>query len=118
MDQKSLTDSFSGLWESIKNYVEAKSAYYTLTTFEKVVKVLTSLYSSIFIISAFVIALIIIALAGAVYIGRIIESIELGLLIVGGFFLLVGIVLAALKRKIFSRFIINSLKKTFFEEDL
>ncbi len=116
MDYRSIAESFAELKESIQKYIEAKVSYYSLTAFEKTVKVLTYVYSSGIIIAVLTIALILLALSAGIYLGRALESIELGIMIIGAAFLLMGLILYLLRGKIFSPCIIRALLRIFFEE--
>ncbi len=116
MDYRTLIDSFEELKESLQKYVEAKVSYFSLTAFEKVAKVLTHVYSSWIIIAVFTVALTLLSLAGGIYLGRVMGSIELGILIIGGALFLAGIILFLLRRSVFSPLVIRALLKIFFDE--
>lgn len=116
MDYRTLVESFEDLKESLQKYVEANVSYYSLTAFEKVAKVLTHIYSSWIIIAVLTVAFILLSLAGGIYLGRALGSIELGILIIGGAFFLIGIILFLLRRNIFSPLVIRTLLKIFFDE--
>lgn len=117
MEGKSFFENISGLREELLHYVETKVSYYSLSAFEKSVKLTTSLASSSIIVLILLLALVFLSAAAGLYIGLLLESLELGLLIIGGFYLLLGIVFIIFRKKIFSRFIIKAMAEAFFHED-
>lgn len=117
MEGKSFLENISGLRDNLLKYLETKVSYYGLVAFEKAVKLINSLVSSSIIVLIMLMALVFFSAAAGLYLGHLLESYELGLLIIGGFYLLLGIVFMIFRKKIFSRFIIRSLGEVFFLED-
>lgn len=117
MEGKSFFENISGLREDLLKYLETKASYYGLVAFEKAVKLINSLVSSSIIVLIMLLALVFFSAAAGLYFGHLLESYELGLLIIGGFYLLLGIVFIIFRKKIFSRYIIKSLNEVFFQED-
>lgn len=117
MENKTIFDNISELKDNLKNYLETKVSYYGISAFEKAVRVLTAIASRGFVLLFMFLALIFLSATAALYIGSILESTELGLLIVGGFYLLLGIVFLAFGKRIFSPVIIKSLVNLFFQDD-
>ncbi len=117
MEKKSFFENISEIKDNIKIYLDAKISLLTLTAFEKAVKALTSIISSTTIILFIGISFLFFSLAGALYLGKITGSAELGLLIVGGVYLFLGFVFFLFKRQIFSRIIISYLIDVFFKDD-
>ncbi len=117
MEKKSFFENISELKENLKLYLESKVSYYGITAFEKVVKALTVLTGIGFVLLVIWIALIFFSGAVALYVGNLLESIELGLLIVGGFYIFLGILLSIFKTQIFSALVIKILGNVFFKDD-
>jgi hypothetical protein len=117
MDVRALFEHISGLRENLHKYLEAKVSYYGLVALEKAVRLLTTFMGNAVIIAVFLIAILFFSGAAALYIGTLLESYELGLLIMGGFFFLIAIVLLLFRGKIFGRCIIRSIKNVFLNED-
>lgn len=117
MDIRVLYEHISGLRDNLHKYLETKISYYGLVAFEKAVRLLTTFLGNAVIIAAFFVALIFLSGAAALYIGSLLGSYELGLLIVGGFFLFVTIILRLFRGKIFGSYIICSLRDVFFQDD-
>ena len=117
MEVRSLLDSIFGLRKDLQDYLEKKVSYYGLTAFEKAVRLLTTFLGNAVIIITLLISVIFLAGAAAFYLGTLLESTELGMLIVGGFFFLITLGLMLFRSKIFSPYIIRSLSEVFFHDD-
>lgn len=117
MEGRSLLDSIFGLRKDLLDYLEKKVSYYGLTAFEKAVRLLTTFLGNAVIIITLLISVIFLAGAAALYLGTLLESNELGMLIVGGFFLLITLGLMLFRNRIFSPYIIKSLSEVFFRDD-
>ena len=117
MTSKTLLKTISELKVDIQKYVETKITYCGLTAFEKAVKVIQTFVSYSIVLIIFVMALIFLSGAAALYIGELLQSYVQGLLIVGGFYFLLGVVLYIVRGKIFDRCIIKTLMNVFFEKE-
>ena len=112
-----MLEHISGLQDSLRKYLETKISYYGLLAFEKAARLLTAFLGNGIVIAVLIIALIFLSLAAALFIGNLLESMEAGLLIVGGFYLLLALILYAFRSRIFGRYVIRSLADVFFQED-
>jgi hypothetical protein len=117
MDGKSLFGNITDLKENLYRYIETRFSYYKLVLFEKSARVLTSVFSTWVVSLVVFMAVMFISLAGAIYLGRLLESYELGLLIVGGFYLLLGLILYVFRVRIFSPGIIKGLARSFYDDE-
>lgn len=117
MEGKSFFENISELRENLLKFVETKVSYYGLVAFEKSAKLFSSLISSAVIILILLLSLIFFSGAAGLYLGQLLESYLLGLLIVGGFYLLLGIVFIIFRKKIFGPMVIKSMAETFFQDD-
>lgn len=117
MENKTIFENISELKENLQQYLETKLSYYGITAFEKAVKMLTAFAAQGFVGMLMLIAFIFLSAAAAIYIGTLLESTELGLLIVGGFYLVLGLIFYLFRRKIFSPIIIKVLVNIFFQDD-
>lgn len=117
MEGKSFFENISELRENLLKYLETKVTYYGLVAFEKTARLVSSLVSNAAIILIMLLALLFFSAAAGLYFGRLLESYELGLLIIGGFYLLLGIVFIIFRKNIFGRLVIKSLGEVFFQDD-
>ncbi len=117
MTSKTLLKTISELKDDIEKYLTTKISYYGLTAFEKIVKVIQAFVSRSVVFLIFVISLLFLSTAVALYVGKAMQSYELGLLIVGGFYFLLGVVLYLFRERIFGRCIIRTLVNIFFKKE-
>jgi hypothetical protein len=117
MENKTFFENISELKDNLRQYLESRISYYGITAFEKSVKIITAVTSHVIVLLLIFVALIFLSAAAAIYIGSFLESTELGLLIVGVLYLLLGIVFYVFRVKIFSPVIIRSLVDIFFRDD-
>jgi len=117
MDGKSFLDHISGLRESLQKYLETKLSYYGLLAFEKAARLVSSLLGNAVALVLFFVSLVFLSGAGALYLGRLLGSLEYGLLAAGGIYLLLALVFYGFRRKIFGPCVVRSLAELFFHGD-
>lgn len=103
--------------ESVAQYLDTKLSYLILVVFDKAVKAFTVVLGNTTVLLMMFVAFFFFSAAASIYIGKLLGSIELGLLIMGGFYLFLGFVFILFKRQIFSRIIISYLVNVFFKDD-
>lgn len=127
MEENAMNSNFSGIRENLYRYVETRLLYYKLLVLEKASRVITAILSGVVVTLLVFLALILFSGAAAMGLGRafgqenaqgILEpNYALGMLVVGGFYLLLGLILYAVRVRLFSPPIIKSIGKALFEED-
>ncbi len=117
MDGKSLLENLSELKESLQDYIEARASYYGMLALEKTVRLLTRFLSAGLLIAVLLLAMLFLSAAGALYIGSLLGRLELGLLVVGGFYLLLAFLIYLLRNRLLSSFVTRSLVNTFFGDE-
>jgi hypothetical protein len=117
MEGKNLFANLSNIRETLHRFIETRFLYYKLILFEKSARVITAVISSVVVAILVFIALLFFSAALGFWIGTMLESYELGMVIVGGIYLLLGLLLFSLRTKIFSPPVIKSLAKSFFEQE-
>lgn len=117
MEGNSFFQNISEFRENLLKYVETNVSYYGLVAFEKAVKLFSYLMSGAVTMLLMALALIFFSGAAGLYFGKLLQSYELGLLIIGGFYLLLGIVFFIFRKKIFNRIVIKSLGEVFFQDN-
>ncbi len=117
MDGKEILGHIAGLRDNIRQYLETKISYYGILAFEKAVKLLSMIMANLAIAVLLVLTLLFLSGAAAVFIGQMLDSYLFGMLIVGTFFLLFALLIAAGRKRIFGRLAIKILLKIFLEED-
>jgi hypothetical protein len=117
METKSFFENISEIKENIRLYLETQVSLHKLIALDKAVKALTIFISNSFAILFMALSLIFVSAAAALYLGNRLESIELGLLIIGGLYLFLGFVFFLFKKQLFSRLIISFLVNIFFKDE-
>ncbi len=129
MEGKSAFSNFLNIRENLYQFIETRLLYYKLIFLEKASRAITKIVASLVTALLVLIAFLFLSGAAAYFIGslfipegtdNIIElasGVAFGMLIVGGFYLLLGLILYWGKFKIFSPGIIKSLAKSLFEKE-
>ncbi len=117
MEKKSFFENISELKKNIEAYLEVRFSLIIVTAFQKAVKALTIIISSIIFLLFLFTAIVFVSAALAIYLGKALGSFELGLLLTAGLYLLLGFVFLLFRRQIFSRLIIIFLINVFFRDD-
>ncbi|MFO7874035.1 MAG: hypothetical protein ACQESY_09960 [Pseudomonadota bacterium] len=116
MDVKELFSHLVALKDTIRSYLETTIAYYGVTAFEKAAKVFSFFMVNLVVLVVGLLALLFLSGAAALYLGEYLDSYALGMLIVGGFYLLVLLIVFVLRKQIFGRFAIRALKNIILDE--
>lgn len=117
MDGKELLEHISDLRDNLQKYLETKMSYYGMVAFEKAVRLLSLLMAQVVVLMAALLGLLFLSGAAAIYLGGLMGSLVWGMLVVGGFYVLMTFVLFAWRRSVFSRWAIRTLKGIFFSDD-
>ena len=117
MDGKKMLDHIAGLRDNTRKYLETKISYYGVLAFEKAVKLLSMLMANAVIITLSLLALVFLSAAAATWIGELLGNAIYGLLITGGFYLLLALIFLSWRKAIFGRIAIKALTNIFFEEE-
>lgn len=117
MRGKKLLEIVSEFKINLQQYLETKISYYGVTAFEKAVKLVNMFISNSVVVGFFTIAALFFSGAAALYIGKLLNSYELGLLIVGGAYILLGLISYVFRKKIFGPIIIKCMLKVFFPKE-
>lgn len=116
MEGKSLFDQFAELRENLQEYIQARVSYYALLAFEKSSRLLTVLLNAWVVSACILLALLFLSASAAIYLGRLWGALELGLLAVGGFYILLALFFFLFRNRLFGRCVIRSLARMFFGE--
>lgn len=117
MDGKELLAHIAALKDNLQKYLETKISYYGIVAFEKAAKVLSLCISNIMVLMAALLALLFLSGAAAVYLGGVTGSYGLGMLMVGGFYLLLLCIFYFGRRRIFGRAAIRILRNIFLSDE-
>ncbi len=105
------------LKDNIQKYLETRLSYYGILVFERAAKTLSLLIANLVLAAILLLALLFISGAAAWFLGGLLGSYGYGMLIVGGFYLLLALVFFAWRRSIFGRAAIRILLNIFIRDD-
>lgn len=117
MEGKELLAHIVSLKDNIQKYLETRFSYYGILAFEKAAKALSLLFANFLVVAILLLALLFISGAAAWFLGDLLDSYGYGMLIVGGFYLLLALVLFVWRRNIFGRAAIRILLNIFIRDD-
>ena len=91
-------------------------AYYKLDFFKKMMKITIDASHKLVLVFFLLIALLFISVAASIYIGNLLDSIPLGYLIVGGFYIILVLISAVTLKPILQRIILKRASKSYFND--
>ena len=101
--------------EGVRSYVKNSLDFYRLQSFRSMMKGITMATKVLLIGGVVSIALLFLSLSAAFWLGSMLESTAIGFLIVGGFYVLVGLILFLLRNKI-EKPLLKKFSKFYFDE--
>ena len=117
MPLEELKDNVEDIQENAKAYIESSIAYYKLWGFKVAMKSTTLALKFFLIAICLVIVLLFISVAGALAIGKLLDSYVYGFLIVAAVYLVLALLLFLVKDKIVEGPILEKFSEIFFNED-
>ena len=112
-----ISEIVSDLVVNLKTYVTSKIDLYLLTSFEKLGKIFASLLSTIILILLSFFCLLFITIALALWLGKSLNNIAEGFLIVGSGYFLLGMVFIIFRKPLIDNRIIRSILKSLFNHE-
>ena len=116
MPFEELKDHTENIQGQAENYIESTLAYYKLKGFQMAMKSMTAVVKLGLIVLFMMMVLLFVSIAGAFVIGESLDSYALGFLIVGGFYLLITLILFTIKDKIVEGPILEKFSGIFFND--
>lgn len=111
-----IKENLQDIREETKDLIESNIAYYKLWSFKLITKSASMLLKLLLIGVTFVMVLVFFSIAGALAIGYTLGDFVYGFLIIGGVYLVLGIIIFNLKDKI-EKPILKRFSEIFFNED-
>ncbi|MFZ6023825.1 MAG: phage holin family protein [Bacteroidota bacterium] len=105
------------LTNTVKEYLDVRTQQAKLHFAEKTAKVLSNIISSAFVFLFLMVFIFFLLLACSVIVGKVLGGWEWGLLIVGGFSFLLGLIVKALRSKLIEYPLMNKLIQYILNED-
>lgn len=82
----------STIFKTTIKYVDTRIDLFKLQVVKKISENLSSVFAKIIAMLFFLLAIVLLSIAGAIWLGKLFGGMEYGFLAVGGFFVLVGII--------------------------
>ena len=112
-----LKENVEDIQENAKAYIESNIAYYKLWGFKVAMKSTTLIFKFALIAICLMIVLLFISVAGAIAIGKALDSYVLGFLAVAGIYMILVFLLFLVKDKFVEGPILEKFSEIFFNED-
>jgi len=109
--------TLNNIFENAGNYVESKVNLFKLKTVKKVSDVTSSLVTKLTMILLIVFVFCLVNIGIAMWVGDMMEKMYYGFFIVAGVYVIIGLILYALRRQIFKTPLHNRLIKMMLKED-
>nr|WP_321415389.1 phage holin family protein [uncultured Allomuricauda sp.] len=101
--------------EGVRSYVKNSLDFYRLQSFKSMMRGITMATKVLVIGCVVSMALLFLSLSAAFWLGTLLESTSQGFLIVGGFYVLIGLLLFLLRKK-FEKPLLKKFSKFYFDE--
>ena len=111
-----LKKNVEDIQENTKAYVESSMAYYKLWGFKVAMKSTTLMVKFFLIAICMLIVLLFISVAGALAIGKLVDSYVFGFLIVAGIYLVLALLLFLVKDKVIEGPVLEKFSEIFFND--
>lgn len=111
-----LKENTENIQDQAQAYIESNLAYYKLWGFKVAMKSTTMILKFTLIALCFLMVLLFCSIAGALTIGKSLDSYPLGFLIVGGIYFVLSLLLFLIKDKIVEGTILEKFSEIFFND--
>jgi ABC-type multidrug transport system fused ATPase/permease subunit len=111
-----LKENAEAVQENAKAYIESSIAYYKLWGFNVAMKSTTLMLKFFLIAICLMLVLLFVSIAGAIFIGNLLDSYSLGFLVVAGIYLVLALLLFLVKDKIVEGPILEKFSEIFFND--
>ena len=111
---KSISENFSEFSNATQDYIESTINYHKLDLYKKGTKGAVTVSYNLILAFFLLIALLFLSVAASIYIGTLVNSLALGYLIMGVFYLIVMVILAFTLKSKLETLILRKSSKQFF----
>lgn len=117
MSKNTLSDNFTELYDSVKDYVEARITLFKLRLTEKITRTFTYFISTAVIVTVLLFALLFLSFAFSFWYGKYNGNIAEGFLISAGFYLVLALIIFVFRKQIFADNIVKNISSIIFAEE-
>jgi len=111
-----LKDNADDIKENVKGFIDSSVAYYKLWFFKVAMKSTTMLLKLLLLAVFLTLVLVFLSVAAAISIGYALDNFAYGFLIVGGFYIILSLIVFSIKDKIVEGPILEKFSEFFFNE--
>ena len=116
MAKSTFSQSITDLVNSIRRYIDIRLTLVKLEVMEKSARIISLTITAVFFLTLFMLFLLFISLAAALWLGDLLHNQALGYLCVAMFYLVSGFIILMLRRRLFLGTVLRHLSEIFFEE--
>lgn len=109
-----IKEALQEVTQNLSDYIQVNLKLTALKISERSSMLLSNFFTLIILLVIFAFALMLLSVGAAKYLGHVLESEWNGFFIVGGFYVVLGIFLIALKKKVIGEPVLNSIVKGIF----
>ncbi|NBC82198.1 MAG: hypothetical protein GVY19_02340 [Bacteroidetes bacterium] len=117
MKGKTLSDNFAELNEIVRSYLNARYDYLRILILEKLTKIGTYFITTLSLVTIFLFVLLFLTFAFSFWYSQHVGEISEAFLICAGFYLILGIIVYALRKPLFSGSIVRNISDILFPEN-
>lgn len=111
-----LENNVDSINNDVQSYIKKSFDYYKLDFYKKTTKVMITAIRLLLISSVALLVLLFVSIAVAVLVGEAMENLSYGFFIVGGFYLLIMLLIVIFGRKALEKFVLSGTSKIFFND--
>lgn len=114
---KSITDNIQEFTTATQSYIESSISYHKLDIYKKLMRGAVSSTHKILIGFVLLIAVLFLSIALSIYLGELLDSIALGYLIVGLFYMIIVLCIALFMKPMIERKLLRKTSEQFFNSN-
>lgn len=117
MENSHLEDNITAGIDASRKYINARIKLFKLELLERLSRVVSLIIFNVLVFIVGCLGVMFLCIAGAIFLGHLLQSLELGFLIFSAFFLLIVLILVGLRKKLIINHVIRSLDDILFPEN-
>ena len=112
------TTPIATLFERAEDYSKTTIKLFKLNAVDKTAEIVSSLFSLLVVVMTVVLSIVIISIGGALWIGKLLGDTSYGFFVIGGFYVLVALLLHVFRKQWLKYPISNSIIKQMLKEKM
>lgn len=108
---------FNNLKKEVVDYLNLRIELFKISSYEKIAKVAASLLTGLILVILLFFAIVFGSLMAGFYFSKLTGSYSIGFAIITGFYFLLFLIIAAFRKQLFNKLIVNKMIEILFEND-